>query len=154
MLSTKNLRMPAGLSSKLTAKFMGPFKDKFEIVRQASPVAFELSLPAAVKIHPVFHASLLKYHNPHVVVSEDYNRPGPMYADRTGAYYEVDRILEKRRIRMGSGRTQWQYLVSWKGYPAADNSWQPAKDVAILKEEIERAPDVTPPAGTRRTRRT
>jgi hypothetical protein len=150
MMSTKNLRMPAGLSSKLTAKFMGPF----EIVRQASPVAFELSLPATVKIHPVFHASLLKYHHPPVVVSEDYTRPGPVYADRTGAYYEVDRVLGKRRIRMGSGRTQWQYLVSWKGYPASDNSWQPAKDVVHLKEDIERAPDVTPPAGTRRTRRT
>jgi hypothetical protein len=71
-----------------------------------------------------------------------------VYADCKGGSYEVDRVQEKRRIRMGSGRTQWQYLMLWKGYPASDNSWQPAKDIAHLKEDFEREPGVTPPAGT------
>ena len=37
-------------------KFIGPFKIK----KMLNPVAFELALPNSYKMHPVFHASLLK----------------------------------------------------------------------------------------------
>ena len=41
---------------KLTPKFVGPLK----VVKQITPVAYELELPKSMKIHDVFHVSLLR----------------------------------------------------------------------------------------------
>lgn len=53
-LSTTNLRL-ACPSKKLAPKFVGPFPVK----KKLNEVAYELSLPDSLKIHPVFHVSLL-----------------------------------------------------------------------------------------------
>ena len=54
-LSATNLKLPVP-SRKLGPRFIGPF----EIRRKINPVAFELALPESYRVHPVFHASLLK----------------------------------------------------------------------------------------------
>jgi hypothetical protein len=53
-LEGKNLKLPYQ-STKLVPKRYGPFK----IIKEVSPVAYQLSLPIAWGIHDVFHASLL-----------------------------------------------------------------------------------------------
>lgn len=35
--------------------------------------------------------------------------------------YEVEKVLAVRKVNRGLA-----YLVKWKGYPDADNSWEPA----------------------------
>jgi hypothetical protein len=51
---------------KLVPRFCGPF----EILAQIGPVAYQLPLPANLKVHNVFHVSLLKkyIHDPtHII---------------------------------------------------------------------------------------
>ena len=45
-----------GKCGKLAPIFCGPF----EILAKKGPVAYELALPVHVRVHNVFHASLLK----------------------------------------------------------------------------------------------
>jgi len=57
-LEGKNLCLPYQ-ATKLAPKRYGPFK----IIKEISPVAYQLALPLTWKIHSTFHASLLSpYH--------------------------------------------------------------------------------------------
>ncbi len=54
--------------------------------------------------------------------------PPPPIVTKGAVEYEVAKILDSRARR---GKTQ--YLVSWKGYPTEDNSWEPA---ATITEDV------------------
>ena len=59
VLSTKNINTPVDKerpTRKLSPKYIGPYK----IIAEISKTAYKLELPANLKIHPVFHVSLLK----------------------------------------------------------------------------------------------
>ena len=55
-LNVKNFTLPQGLTPKFMAKFAGPFP----VVKQVFDDAYKLALPPEIKVHPVFHISLLK----------------------------------------------------------------------------------------------
>ena len=55
LLSTKNLKLK-GIPTKLQHKFVGPFR----VVEKIGQQAYKLFLPDEWRVHPVFHASLLK----------------------------------------------------------------------------------------------
>jgi hypothetical protein len=108
-------------SSKLAPKCHGPF----QVIREVSPVAYQLRLPASWRIHDVFHVSLLLPYRETAAHGPNFTRPPP---DLIGGEeeYEVKALLNHRRH--GRSRTL-QYLIKWKGYPHSDNTWEPADQV-------------------------
>ena len=103
-------------SSKLDNKKLGPFK----ISRIINPVAYELKLPSTLRIHPVFHVSLLEPRTKDIIKEFLQPEPPPVIVD-SHEEFEVEQILDSR-IR----HRQLQYLVRWKGYSPADDTWEPA----------------------------
>ena len=52
-LSTEHLKLALGLSRKLAAKFVGPFR----VTDAVGAVSFRLELPSKWRVHNVFHTS-------------------------------------------------------------------------------------------------
>src|SRR5713226_290905 len=119
-LEGTHLRLPYQ-ATKLAPKRYGPF----EITREISPVAYQLCLPIAWNIHNVFHTSLLSPYRETDTHRPNYSRPPPDLIEGEEEY-EVEKVINHRYT--GKTRTL-QYLVKWKGYLEADNTWEPADQV-------------------------
>lgn len=121
MLSTANLRL-AGTSRKFTARWVGPFKVK----KLVGPVAVELDLPHAIKLHPVVHVSQVKPWHVDARWGDRGAPPPPIVNEDGGESYLVESILRHRVMRQGkSRRPALQFLVKWLGYPVWDCTWEP-----------------------------
>ena len=115
--------------AKLVPKHYGPFK-----VIWASPTNCKLGLPLQMRIHPIFHNSLLK---PYVETPEhgpNFLRPPLEIVEGQEGHYKIEKILAARPTR---NRKSTQYLVHWKGYPSSDNSWLPAKELQNTQELVK-----------------
>ena len=122
-LEAKNLALPYA-SIKLAPRRVGPFL----IVKQVSPVAYQLALPPSWTIHDIFHASLLSPFRHTAQRGQDFLRPPPEIVEGE-AEFEVEAI--KNHCFYGRKR-QLQYLIGWKGYPSADDTWENADQVFAL----------------------
>jgi RNase H-like domain found in reverse transcriptase/Reverse transcriptase (RNA-dependent DNA polymerase)/Integrase zinc binding domain/Chromo (CHRromatin Organisation MOdifier) domain/Retroviral aspartyl protease len=134
MLSTNNLSS-LDKAPKLLPRYIGPYTIK----RVISSVAYELNLPASMKIHKTFHVSKLKpYHDNDNKLFPDREqnvRPAPDIIDDHDEY-EVETILNKRVRRYGRGQ-RVEYLVKWKGYPLHESTWLPLSQLDNAKEMID-----------------
>lgn len=131
-LDTRNLSFK-GIPRKLADKFAGPYPVK----RRVGELAYELKLPSDLKVHPVFHVSLLRAHRASTLPGRHPSEPAPIDVDGEEEY-EVERILDSRRH--GRWRSL-QYLVQWKGYGPEHNQWLPAtavKHAPVLIREFHR----------------
>jgi transposase InsO family protein len=106
-------------SKKLQHRFIGPYR----VIQKISPVAYKLELPDTLKIHPVFHVSILRpYLSPDTVEHRPATLPPPEPITINDAEeFEVDKILDHR-----TRHNRQEYLVKWVGYPDHDASWEPA----------------------------
>ena len=86
-----------------------------------------------MRIHQIFHVSLLKPYHPtqdegrHLV-----SRPPPIADDNV---FLAETLLDRRTVPDGR-RTRVEYLVKWQGYPLCDATWEPASNLlgSDLKE--------------------
>jgi hypothetical protein len=85
--------------------------------------AYQLDLPDSIKIHPVFHVSLLQPAAPEsdYLPSQQNLPPDPILINREPEYV-VERI---ERIRFNKRRRWYEYLTQWTSYN--ELSWEPAE---------------------------
>ena len=120
-------------SSKLALRHYGPFT----ITRVVSCTSYQLKLPPQWKLHDVFHATLLTPYKEMTLNGQSYQEPTPDLIDGQPEW-EVESILKVRRRR-----NQLQFLIRWKGFSEAHDSWEPAKDVhadELVEEFYKRHP--------------
>jgi len=121
MLDTRNIRTTRP-KKKLDYKYWGPLKVTERIGKQA----YRLDLPKDSGIHPVFHVSLLEDAPNTSLVQRDQDPPHRITPQVGDDVYEVDGILEKRKVG-----DSWMYLVKWTGYPDSDNQWLPSEEISL-----------------------
>jgi hypothetical protein len=99
-------------SKKLDWKRLGPFT----VVKKIGLQAYQLRLPKSMKVHDVFHVSLLEPYHESTIPNRVPPPPPPVVVD-DHQEFEVEEILDSKRVRK-----TLQYLVKWKGYPVSENS--------------------------------
>ena len=129
LLATAHLKLQGEVkrARKFTERYIGPYRVSKIINRNA----YQLELPSTLRIHPVINISQLKRYKDGAALFPtrpmELTRPDPVAIEDSGApIFEVDKILDHRRI--GKSK-RIQYLVSWKGYPIHEATWEPIENL-------------------------
>jgi len=133
-LKGKNLRT-SHPTTKLRPRRFGPFK----VTEVLGPTTYRLDLPSMWKIHNAFHGALLSPYQETEEHGVNFTEPPPELIEGEPEY-EVEKILGSRRH--GQGR-KLQFLVQWKGYAPAHNSWEPQTNIhapELIKEFYQEEP--------------
>ena len=98
-----------GLHKRLTRRYEGPFP----ITKRVGKVSYQLELPPKLKIHPVFHVSLLK---PYYEDMEDPSRGESSRAPTsiTASFDKEAETILAHQIIQKRGKRYVEYLVKWK----------------------------------------
>jgi hypothetical protein len=124
-LNRRNIRTTRP-SRKLDVKRMGPFKVLG--VFGEGKLAYKLELPARMRVHPVFHVSLLEPYRESTLPGRTQEPPLPVEVEGE-LEYEVAGILDSK-----IERRRLKYLVDWVNCGPEERTWEPA-------ENVENAPD-------------
>jgi len=122
---THALAMPS--RGKLRPRYAGPF----QIVERIGPVAYRLQLPAAARLHDVFHVGLLKpYHSPG---GDPPAAPAAMPPVQDGRLLPAPERVLRAQLRRGD----WMLLVKWQGLAEDDATWEPLQHFKDLYPDVQ-----------------
>jgi len=124
-LKRKNIRTTRPLN-KLDHKQIRPYT----ILEKVGSHAYKLDLPASVKLHPVFHISLLEPTASTEPIPGHHQPPPPPIIIEAQQEWEVEQILDSRQHR-----SKIQYQVKWTGFHYPDKTW-------YLAENFENSPEI------------
>ena len=125
LLSTKNIAFKNPGTAKLLPKYVGPFK----VLDRIGTVAYRLLLPETMKIHNVFHVSLLEQYR-----SDGRCQPPPPTLFLDGdEQYDIDSVLAVRQ----SSKRRREFLVKWLGYGPEHNTWEPESNLTTCSEVLQ-----------------
>ena len=139
LLSLENIR-----TIRPTRKFDHKRAGPFTVVEAIGSHAYRLNLPASMKVHNVFHVSLLESYNPPFIQGRKVVPPPPIIVNNEREY-EVQAIVNSRYIR--NSKRKVEYLVEWRGYEGTEEemAWEPAPNLRNAKDLVldyhERRPD-------------
>src|SRR5258708_17586580 len=119
-LNARNLQKSPP-SQKLRVKRYCPI----EITKALSHVTYQLKLPPSWKIHNTFHATYLSPFKETQEHGPNFLEPPPEIIEGQEEW-EVEGIVNRRFF--GKKKTK-QYLVKWKGYSDAHNTWEPEENI-------------------------
>eukprot|EP00253_Pinus_taeda_P017798 PITA_17798 len=110
--------------AKLAPRYFGPF----QILARVGPVAYQLALPSHIRIHNVFHVSVLKQYvyNPKHVIQWQEIRVEP----EGEVLVEPLTILDRREVQLRK-RAIIQAKVQWQHYGPEEATWE---DEELLKK--------------------
>ena len=118
-----------GNCAKLAPRYCGPF----EILARVGPVAYQLALPPNLRIHNVFHVSLLKkyIHDATHIIDWDVIQVEP-----EGDFpVESDCILERREMNLRN-RSIGQVKVQWKHLGPDEATWELERNMREAYPEL------------------
>ena len=125
LLSTKNIAFKNPGTAKLLPKYVGPFK----VLERIGSVAYRLLLPETMKVHDVFHVSLLEQYR-----SDGRCQPPPPTLFLDGdEQYDIDSVLQVRQ----SSKRKREFLVKWLGYGPEHNTWEPESNLTNCSEVLQ-----------------
>ncbi|KAL7090233.1 hypothetical protein ACP275_12G027500 [Erythranthe tilingii] len=102
----------------LLRRYEGPFP----VIAKVGKVLYRLELPSSLKIHPVFHVSMLKpYHEDKEDPSRGESHRAPPTPIMTKSYdKEIEKVLGRQLKRRRGVPPSIQYLIKWKGLPESE----------------------------------
>jgi len=92
-LNIKKFRLLKGLSHE----FLGPYASPFKVLKKKFPDTYKLDLPKNLKVHPIFHVSLLKPVSYDISrLNQEYNSRPPLDLIHNEPKFEVEVVLKSR----------------------------------------------------------
>jgi hypothetical protein len=85
-----------------------------------------------MKIHPVFHVSLLEPYIESTIPRRMPAPPPPIEINREEEF-EVSKIIDSR-----INRRRLEYLVHWQGYEVSERTWEPTANLANAPKMIKK----------------
>jgi hypothetical protein len=117
-------------SNKLDYRLIGPYT----ILERIGSRAYKLDLPSGVRIHPVFHISLLEPAQPrNEPIPGHIQPPPPPIIINDEEEWEVEEIVDSCYHR-----EQLQYQVKWIGFHDEDKTWYPATNFNNSPDTVQR----------------
>lgn len=122
------------VNPNLVRKYEGPF----EIVAKVGKISYRLDLPPSFRIHPVFHASVLKpYHEDKGDPSRGQSRRAPMTV--TASYdRDIEAILDYQALQRRGQPADATFLVHWKGQSPDEATWESYEDLWQFRDRVRR----------------